>query len=89
MKEHAFDGFTMTRLMFSTDHLKSAALSPRAEQTLKLLLAGHADKAIAGLLGISRHTVNHYTKIIYRHFDVHSRAALMARLLSEKDDDDR
>jgi DNA-binding CsgD family transcriptional regulator len=43
------------------------------------LLAGMSDKEIAARLGISRHTVHDHTKRIYAHFDVHSRASLIAR----------
>lgn len=53
-------------------------LPPRERQTLDLLLAGLADKEIAARLGISPHTVNHYTKSIYRRFGVNSRMALLA-----------
>ena len=55
-------------------------LPPRQRQVLELLLEGLADKEIAERLGISRHTVNQYTKQIYRRFGVTSRAVLMARL---------
>ena len=45
------------------------------------LLEGLPDKEIAERLGISRYTVNQYTKAIYASFGVHSRAALLARQL--------
>ncbi|WP_228565035.1 helix-turn-helix transcriptional regulator [Myxococcus sp. AB036A] len=56
-------------------------LAPRERQTLDLLLWGLGDKQIAAQLGISRFTVNQYTKAIYRRFGVQSRTALIARLL--------
>ncbi|NTX16153.1 LuxR family transcriptional regulator [Myxococcus sp. CA056] len=56
-------------------------LSRRERQTLELLLAGLGDKQIAAQLGISRFTVNQYTKSIYRRFEVNSRVALIVRLL--------
>ncbi|MCP3101487.1 helix-turn-helix transcriptional regulator [Myxococcus sp. K15C18031901] len=59
-------------------------LAPRERQTLDLLLDGLADKQIAERLGISRFTVNQYTKTLYRRFGVQSRAALIARLLGDK-----
>jgi DNA-binding CsgD family transcriptional regulator len=65
----------------AVDDLLLAQLSPRERQTLDLLLAGLADKEIADRLGISPHTVNQYTKSIYRRFGVRSRAALLARRL--------
>ncbi|WP_343073238.1 helix-turn-helix transcriptional regulator [Pyxidicoccus fallax] len=63
------------------DALLKARLAPRERQTLELLLRGLADKEIADQLGISRFTVNQYTKSLYRRFGVHSRAALISRLL--------
>src|SRR5262249_685069 len=61
------------------DHVH-AGLSRRERQTLALVLDGLADKEIAERLGISRHTVNQYTKAIYRHYAVTSRVQLLARL---------
>ncbi|MFP2925879.1 response regulator transcription factor [Pyxidicoccus sp. 3LG] len=63
------------------DDALMARLAPRERQTLELLLHGLADKEIAARLGISRFTVNQYTKSIYRRFGVQTRAALLARLL--------
>lgn len=57
-------------------------LSPRQRQTLGLVLRGLSDKEIADDLGISRYTVNQYTKAIYRHYAVSSRSQLLARLLT-------
>jgi len=59
-------------------------LSPRERQTLELVLIGLSDKEIADRLGISRHTVNQYTKVIYRHYAVTSRSLLLARLLGKQ-----
>jgi len=56
-------------------------LAPREEQTLHLLLTGLSDKEIAQRMGISRHTVNQYTKAIYRSYGVCSRSALLARTI--------
>jgi DNA-binding CsgD family transcriptional regulator len=56
-------------------------LSPRQRQALELVLGGLCDKEIAERLGISRYTVNQYTKAIYRHYAVTSRAQLLARVL--------
>jgi DNA-binding CsgD family transcriptional regulator len=57
-------------------------LSPRQRQALELVLGGLCDKEIAERLGISRYTVNQYTKAIYRHYAVTSRAQLLARVLA-------
>jgi DNA-binding CsgD family transcriptional regulator len=64
------------------NELLVARLSPRQLDTLRHLRAGLSDKEIAARLGISPHTVNHYTKQIYRQFGVQSRAALVAKLAS-------
>ncbi len=58
-----------------------ADLTPRAQQTLQCLLEGDSDKQAARRLGLSRYTVNQYTKRIYAHFGVSSRAELLARWL--------
>lgn len=61
-----------------------ARLPPRQRQTLQLMLTGLCDKEIAESLGISRYTVNQYTKAIYRQYTVTSRAQLLARLLGQR-----
>ncbi|HVK08702.1 MAG TPA: helix-turn-helix transcriptional regulator, partial [Gemmataceae bacterium] len=55
------------------------ALSPRAREVLRCLLEGDSDKQVAARLRLSPATVNEYTKRIYRHFRVTSRAELLAR----------
>src|SRR5215510_238145 len=64
------------------DAADCGGLSPRQRQTLGLVLRGLSDKEIADGLGISRYTVNQYTKAIYRHYSVSSRSQLLARLLT-------
>ncbi|TWT85459.1 Bacterial regulatory protein, luxR family [Posidoniimonas polymericola] len=54
------------------------------QQVLHCQLEGDSDTQIAARLDLSRHTVNHYTKQIYRHFGVHARATLLARWLSRR-----
>ncbi|NTX66451.1 helix-turn-helix transcriptional regulator [Myxococcus sp. CA051A] len=61
--------------------IRDVRLAPRERQTLELLLRGLGDKEIAAELGISRFTVNQYTKAIYRRFGVRSRTALIAGML--------
>lgn len=58
---------------------ESLPLSPREKQTLWKLLAGRGEKQIAAEMRLSRNTVHHYVKSIYRHFGVSSRAELLAR----------
>lgn len=57
-------------------------LSPRRREVLNLVLEGHARKEMAGMLGISAHTLDGYVKDIFRHFRVHSQVELIARFRS-------
>jgi DNA-binding NarL/FixJ family response regulator len=75
----------MTRTSFAEgDHADAsserAALSPRLDQTLQLLLDGQSEKEVANVLGLSTHTVHVYVKQLRRHFQVRTRAELMAHL---------
>ena len=54
-------------------------LTLRVRHVLACLLEGDTDKQIATRLGLSPHTVNQYTKQIFRHFGVTSRSELLAR----------
>ena len=56
-----------------------AALPPRVREVLRCFLEGDSDKQVMARLGLSRHTVNQYAKLIHRHFGVSSRAELLAR----------
>jgi DNA-binding CsgD family transcriptional regulator len=56
-----------------------ADLPPLARRVLKCFLEGDADKQAAARLGLTRHTVNGYAKMIYRHFGVQSRTELLSR----------
>ena len=55
-------------------------LSERQLEVLKLIAHGLTDKAIAGEMGISIHTVNNYTRKIYEKLHVNSRAEAAAKL---------
>lgn len=56
-------------------------LSPRERQVLRLVVAGDSQKQIAAKLGLSKHTVGGYQKVIYRHFKVASRGELQAKFV--------
>ena len=56
-------------------------LSPRARQTLSLLLEGAGEKQVAAKLGLSPHTVHVYVKELYRKHRVCSRAELLVQVL--------
>ncbi len=53
-------------------------------QVLACLLEGDGDKQIAARLRLSLHTVNEYTKVIFRHFGVRSRPELLTRWVRRK-----
>lgn len=57
-------------------------LSAAQRRVLDLALAGLVEKQIAHRLNISRHTAHNHLRSIYRTLGVHSRAELLARLLS-------
>lgn len=52
--------------------------------TLALLAKGLAEKEVARRRGLSRHTVHDHVKRLYRHYQVGSRAELLARVLGER-----
>jgi DNA-binding NarL/FixJ family response regulator len=57
-------------------------LSPRLQQTLARLLAGDSEKQVARHLALSKNTVHVYVKALYRHYNVNSRAELLAKFVS-------
>jgi DNA-binding CsgD family transcriptional regulator len=78
---HAELGPMVGRALASAEEPSASDLAPRARQVLECLLEGDSEKQVARRLGISQETVHHYTKIIYRHFRVRSRAELISRWL--------
>ena len=50
-------------------------LTARELEVLELIGGGYSNRDIADILVISQHTVNDYTKKIYRKLEVHSRHA--------------
>jgi DNA-binding CsgD family transcriptional regulator len=56
-------------------------LSRRQKQILDCLLMGASAKQIAARLGLSIHTTNEYIQVVYRAYDVNTKAALLARVL--------
>ena len=57
------------------------ALTPREEEVLKLLAAGHATKAIASELALSAETVRFHLKHIYEKLHVRSRTEAVIKYL--------
>jgi DNA-binding CsgD family transcriptional regulator len=62
-------------------------LSRRHRLTLNLLIQGQSYKQISTHLKISLNTTQEYIKDIYRHFGVHSQAALMSRFFQGDGED--
>ena len=60
------------------EYLCRDGLSRRLRKTLELLLEGMSEKEAARKLGLSIKTVHEYVGMIYKHFQVSSRAELMA-----------
>ena len=57
--------------------MPSLPTSKRLREVLASLMRGLSEKQVALRLGISRHTVHHYTKAIYRFYGVCSRSELL------------
>lgn len=53
-------------------------LAPRARETLQQLLLGRSEKQIAQHLGVRPGTAHEYVTVVYRHFEVQSRAELLS-----------
>jgi DNA-binding NarL/FixJ family response regulator len=58
-------------------------LSPRQRETLDYLLQGRSVKEAARAMHLSPHTVHLHVTALYKKFDVHSRAELLARFLPQ------
>ena len=56
-------------------------LAPRLQPVLRHLLQGDAEKQVATKLGLSRHTVHQYIKVLYRELGVSSRGELLAKFI--------
>lgn len=60
------------------DPAPGEGLPRRLAQTFERLLAGDSEKQVAAQLGLSRHTIHVYVKALYKHFNVGTRAELLA-----------
>jgi DNA-binding CsgD family transcriptional regulator len=56
-------------------------LPRRLRQTLTCLLEGDSEKQLAARLSLSQATIHQYVTALYRHFDVRSRAQLLALII--------
>ena len=66
---------------FEAPDARLAALPPRLRPVLNHLLEGQGEKQVAIQLGLSRHTVHEYVKVLYRKLNVSSRGELMAQFV--------
>jgi DNA-binding CsgD family transcriptional regulator len=57
-------------------------LSRREREVMSFLLIGDSQKQVARKLELSEHTVGDYVKQIYKHFEVNSRAELLAHFIA-------
>jgi DNA-binding CsgD family transcriptional regulator len=60
------------------EHLSRDGLSKRLRETLSLLLEGYSEKQAASELKLATRTVHDYVTMLYQHFQVSSRAELLA-----------
>ena len=78
---HTELGSLISRSLVSEAEPRADTLSPRLRQTLACLLEGDSEKQIASRLRVSQATTHEYVTALYRHFDVRSRAQLMAHAM--------
>lgn len=57
-------------------------LTPAQQDVLAQVLSGKDEAAIAQFMGRSAHTIHTHLKAIFKHFQVHTRPELLARLLT-------
>jgi DNA-binding CsgD family transcriptional regulator len=65
-------------------HLSRDGLSRRLNETLSLLLEGKSEKEAARSLGLAPRTVHEYVTALYAHFNVCSRAELLAYFIRRR-----
>jgi DNA-binding CsgD family transcriptional regulator len=66
------------------EHLSRDGLSKRLRETLSLLLDGRSEKEVARQLNLGVRTVHDYVTMLYTHFEVTSRAELLAYFIRRK-----
>jgi DNA-binding NarL/FixJ family response regulator len=66
------------------EHLSRDGLSKRLRETLSLLLEGNSEKQVASELKLATRTVHDYVAMLYQHFNVSSRAELLAYFIQRR-----
>jgi DNA-binding CsgD family transcriptional regulator len=56
-----------------------SALQPRLRKVMQHLLQGDSEKQVAAKLGLSKHTVHEYVKMLYQQLGVNSRGELLSQ----------
>lgn len=56
-----------------------SALQPRLKKVMQHLLEGDSEKQVAAKLGLSKHTVHEYVKMLYQQLGVNSRGELLSQ----------
>ena len=67
-------------VLMRTQNDNNQHLSPREQEIVRLVAAGHPNKVIAGVLDISYWTVSTHLRRIFAKLGVTSRAAMVARV---------
>ncbi len=62
---------------------ETASLSPREQEIVRMVAAGHPNKVIADILEISSWTVSTHLRRIFAKLGVASRAAMVAKILND------
>jgi DNA-binding CsgD family transcriptional regulator len=60
---------------------REVCVSPRETEIARLIAQGHSNKEIAAQLGLSAATVGTYVSRVFHKLGVHSRAAMIAKLM--------
>src|SRR2546423_15384521 len=82
----AVEGVRCVLIRFDhADRARRPALSPREREIVRMVAQGHPNKAIAAVLDISAWTVSTHVRRVFAKLSVNSRAAMVARLISEGD----
>jgi DNA-binding CsgD family transcriptional regulator len=66
------------------EHLSRDGLSKRLRETLSHLLEGYSEKQVASELKLAPRTVHDYVTMLYQHFNVSSRAELLAYFIRRR-----
>ena len=66
------------------EHLSRDGLSKRLRETLSLLLEGRSEKEVGATLNLKPGTVHEYVMKLYNHFQVNSRAELLAYFIRRR-----